>query len=48
MNEFRRNMVQKAFTIMDKTGDGALQIDDVRQSYNATLHPDVRAGKKTE
>ena len=33
---------------MDKTNDGALQIDDVRQCYNAALHPDVRAGKKTE
>ena len=48
MNDFRKGLVHKAFKIMDKTGDGALQIDDVRQNYNASLHPDVRSGKKTE
>ena len=33
---------------MDKDGSGVLDIDDIRQRYNAKMHPDVKAGKKTE
>lgn len=33
---------------MDKDGSGKLDINDIRQSYNAKDHPDVKAGKKTE
>ena len=38
----------KAFAIMDKDGSGVIEIDDIRQKYNAKMHPDVKAGKKTE
>ena len=38
----------KAFNIMDKDGSGVIDIDDIRQRYNAKMHPDVKAGKKTE
>jgi hypothetical protein len=33
---------------MDKDGNGFLDINDVRGTYSATFHPDVKAGKKTE
>ena len=33
---------------MDKDRSGFLNIDDIRQTYNAKMHPDVKAGKKTE
>jgi len=33
---------------LDKDGSGILDLDDIRQSYNAKHHPDVKAGKKTE
>merc|ERR1719469_183234 len=48
MNEFRVALAMKAFKIMDKDGSGILEIDDIRQKYNAKQHPDVKAGKKTE
>ena len=48
MNDFRRGLAMKAFAIMDKDGSGQLEIDDIRQRYNAKMHPDVKAGKKTE
>ena len=48
MNEFRRGLAMKAFAIMDKDGSGVLEIDDIRQRYNAKQHPEVKAGKKTE
>lgn len=34
--------------MMDKDRSGVLSIDDIRQTYNAKMHPDVKAGKKTE
>lgn len=33
---------------MDKDGSGFLDINDVKGSYNASKHPDVTSGKKTE
>jgi len=48
MNDFRKALAGKAFKIMDKDGSGVIEIDDIRQRYNAKMHPDVKAGKKTE
>jgi len=48
MNDFRKGLCGKAFKIMDKDGSGSIDIDDIRQRYNAKMHPDVKAGKKTE
>jgi len=48
MNDFRKGLAGKAFKIMDKNGSGSIDIDDIRQRYNAKMHPDVKAGKKTE
>jgi len=33
---------------LDKTGDGVIDLSDIRGVYNAALHPDVRQGKRTE
>jgi methyltransferase-like protein len=33
---------------MDKDGNGYLDINDIRGTYSALSHPDVRSGKKTE
>ena len=48
MNDFRKALAMKAFKIMDKDNSGVIDIDDIRQRYNAKMHPDVKAGKKTE
>lgn len=48
MNDFRKRLCEKAFKIMDKDGSGVLDLSDIKQSYNAKMHPDVKAGKKTE
>ena len=48
MNDFRKGISKKAFAIMDKDGSGILDVNDIRQTYNAKAHPDVKAGKKTE
>lgn len=33
---------------MDSDKSGVLDINDIRQTYNAKQHPDVKSGKKTE
>ena len=48
MNDFRKNLCIQAFKLMDKDGSGELDINDIRGTYNAKMHPDVKAGKKTE
>ena len=48
MNPARSAIAKKVYTIMDKDKSGKVDINDIRQSYNAKQHPDVKAGKKTE
>jgi hypothetical protein len=48
MNQFRTNICIKAFKQIDINEDGVLKIDDIKKSYNAAMHPDVKSGKRTE
>jgi Ca2+-binding EF-hand superfamily protein len=48
MNSNRKEMIKKAYAKIDYNGNGCLEIDDVRQSYNASNHPDVKSGKRTD
>jgi Ca2+-binding EF-hand superfamily protein len=48
MNEFRKGIAKKVFNKLDKNGNGILEVDDLIGVYNAKMHPDVRAGKRSE
>lgn len=48
LNDFRRGLVEKAFHKIDKDGSGMIEIDDIKDIYNASKHPDVIQGRKTE
>ena len=48
MNMFRTNLCVKAFKILDSTQDGQVTLEDIRGRYNASMHPDVKSGKRTE
>lgn len=48
MNQFRTQLVQKAFAKIDFSGDGVLDINDIKDKYDGSKHPDVKSGKKTE
>lgn len=41
-------MVRKAFQKIDYNGDGVLTVEDIKGKYDASKHPDVKSGKKTE
>jgi Ca2+-binding EF-hand superfamily protein len=48
LNPARKALVQEVFAKLDRTGDGIVALEDIKGVYNASQHPDVRAGKKTE
>ncbi len=37
-----------AFDKLDVTGDGYVKLEDIKQIYDVTQHPDYIQGKKTE
>lgn len=41
MNQARKRVALKAYAIMDKDKSGLVDINDIRQTYNAKQHPDV-------
>ena len=41
LNDFRSGLVQKAFRKIDSNGNGFLDIEDIKGTYNAAKHPDV-------
>jgi hypothetical protein len=46
MNEFRKKLVIQAFNNLDINKRGDLTIGDLKNKFDATKHPDVKAGKK--
>lgn len=48
MNARRRRFVEMAFNILDKDGSGEIELADIIANYNASAHPDVISGKRTE
>jgi Ca2+-binding EF-hand superfamily protein len=48
MNDFRLGLVRTAFSRLDRNGNGIVELDDIKGVYNASNHPDVRSGKKSE
>lgn len=48
MNANRKKIVKQAFDKIDKDKGGFVDINDIRGTYDASKHPDVLQGKKTE
>ena len=48
LNNTRAQLCVKAFKQIDYNGDGVLDLNDIKRSYNATMHPDVKSGKRSE
>ncbi|KDO27328.1 hypothetical protein SPRG_07575 [Saprolegnia parasitica CBS 223.65] len=48
MNARRLGLVHAAFQKLDKNGDGAVDPSDIVGTYDASKHPDVIAGKRTQ
>ncbi|KAI3386993.1 hypothetical protein SNEBB_004800 [Seison nebaliae] len=48
MNGRRRELIAKAFTKLDKTGDGRITVEDLRGVYDPRKHPKYQNGEWTE
>ena len=48
MNTRRKAIVTIAFRRLDKNGNGNIEIDDIKGTFNSANHPDVKMGKKTQ
>ena len=48
MTAYRKALVKRAFDRLDRNSNGIVELDDIKGFYNAKMHPDVRAGRKTE
>mmetsp|Transcript_17840 Transcript_17840/g.12798 ORF Transcript_17840/g.12798 Transcript_17840/m.12798 type:complete len:119 (-) Transcript_17840:1154-1510(-) len=48
LNDFRRDLVERAFIVLDKNNNGVIEASDIKQVFNAKRHPDVLAGRKSE
>jgi len=48
MNQFRRSLIEKVFKKLDRDNSGKIDINDLKNYYNTSQHPDVKSGKKTE
>jgi Ca2+-binding EF-hand superfamily protein len=48
MNARRCGMVDLAFDVLDRTGDGLVTIDDLIDTYDVSWHPAVRDGSMSK
>ena len=42
MNPHRKDFVARAFKKIDRDGSGVLDMRDIKDTYNAKNHPDVK------
>lgn len=48
MNPRRKQLVHLAFRILDRDGSGQVDVTDIQGVYNASSHPDVLTGRRSE
>lgn len=45
INQRRQQMIDMAYKVLDKNGNGAITIEDIQSAYNVSHDPDVLAGR---
>ncbi|KAI1280804.1 Calcyphosin-like protein [Halotydeus destructor] len=48
MSKSRLALIDRAYAKMDVTGDGVVNLDDLKKTYNVKQHPDYQNGSKNE
>lgn len=44
LNSFRIQLVKEAFKKLDSNGNGTLEINEVKEKFDPTRHPEVKSG----
>jgi Ca2+-binding EF-hand superfamily protein len=47
INDRRKQIILLAFAVLDSDKSGLVQLNDITAKYDASKHPDVKAGKRT-
>ena len=47
MSPFRKDLVKRAFKKLDFNENGVIEPEEIKQQFNASAHPEVKAGKKS-
>ena len=48
MSQMRLNLIDKAYAKMDVTGDGVVNLEDLKKVYDVKQHPEYQNGQLTE
>lgn len=48
MNVRRRKMVNMAYDVLDRDGNGIVDLQDIKQLYNVHRHPEYLSKRKSE
>ena len=48
MSNSRLELIDKAFALMDNTGDGVITIEDLKKTYDVSHHPKYQTGELTK
>jgi hypothetical protein len=47
LNPLRESLVAQAFRKLDANGNGSLEIDEIKEKFEPSRHPDVKSGAKS-
>ena len=48
LSDYRRQLVERAFKVLDRDGSGVVEVQDLVGVYSGKKHPAVIEGRKTE
>ena len=47
MSKARKDLIDKAFKKLDRTGDGYITFEDLKDNFDVTHHPKFKSGEMT-
>lgn len=48
LTERRKGLIQLAFKKLDRTGDGRVTLDDLKDNFDVSFHPKFKSGQMSK